>query len=164
MRISSAGRFVFIAQWVLAVVLPVWLFLGRGLVGAELGWLVVLGFLYGIVVIAVLLIPPVLTLFDRTVRTGTAVRTGYAVSSFVLWGALLLASLAVPDASDAPGGLRPALTVWTGGAISIDAATAVFGVASVVIGLAYAATLVLAVAGIFRARTELAPPPRTLAP
>jgi hypothetical protein len=163
MRISSAGRFVFIAQWVLAVVLPVWLFLGRGLLGAELGWLVVLGLLYGIVVIAALLLPPLLTLFDRTVRARAAARTGYAVSSFVLWGGFLVASLGVPDASDAPGGLRPALTVWTGGAISIDSATAVFGAASVIIGLAYVATLVLAVAGIFRSRTEPAPP-RTLAP
>lgn len=151
MRIARSGRFVFVAQWVAAVLLPVFFFLGRGLVGAELGWLSVLGVVYGLFVIAVLLLPPILTLFDRTVRRGKATRLGYDVSTLVLWAAFLLAALTVPDAGDGPP-LDPALTVWTGGGISQDAAGAIFTVAGAIVGLAYLATLVFGVIGIVRWR------------
>ncbi len=117
MRIARSGRFVFVAQWVMIVLLPLFFFLGRGLVGAGMGWLAVLGVVYGIVVIIVLAVPPVMTLFDRTVRRGKATRLGYDISSFVLWAAFVLAALTVPDAADGPP-LDSALTAWTGGAIT----------------------------------------------
>lgn len=151
MRIARSGRFVFVAQWVAAVLLPVFFFLGRGLVGAQLGWLSVVGFVYGLFVIAVLLVPPIMTLFDRTVRRGKATRIGYDVSSFVLWAAFVLAALTVPDAADGPP-LDSALTVWTGGAISQDASAVICAVAGVVVGLAYLAVLVFAIVGIARWR------------
>ena len=74
MHIARSGRFVFVAQWVAAVLLPVFFFLGRGLVGAELGWMAIIGVVYGLLVVVVLLLPPVMTLFDRTVRRGKATR------------------------------------------------------------------------------------------
>lgn len=151
MRIARSGRFVFVAQWVAAVLLPVFFFLGRGLVGAQLGWLSVVGFVYGLFVIALLLVPPIMTLFDRTVRRGKATRIGYDVSSFVLWGAFVLAALTVPDAADGPP-LDSALTVWTGGAIRQDASAVICAVAGVVVGLAYLAVLVFAIVGIARWR------------
>lgn len=151
MRIASTGRFVFIAQWVAAVLLPAFFFIGRGLVGAQLGWLSVLGVVYGLFVIAVMMIPPILTLFDRTVRRGKATRLGYDIASFVMWAAFIVAGLTVSDAGDGPP-LDSALTVWTGGAISQDASTAICSVAGAVIGLAYLATFVLAVVGIVRWR------------
>lgn len=151
MRIARSGRFVFIAQWVMILLLPLFFFFGRGLVGAELGWLSVLGVVYGIGVMIVLALPPVMTLFDRTVRRGRATRLGYDVSSFVLWAAFLVAGLTVPDAGDGPP-LDAALTVWTGGAISQEAAGVIFAAASVVIGLAYLAVLVFAIIGIARWR------------
>ena len=151
MHIARSGRFVFIAQWVAAVLLPLFFFLGRGLVGAQIGWLGVLGIVYGLLVVAILLVPPIMTLFDRTVRRQKQTRFGYDVSTFVLWGAFLLASVTVPDSGDS-GHLDSALTTWTGGAISYETSQAVFAVAATLIGLAYLATAVFAIIGIARWR------------
>lgn len=151
MRIARSGRFVFVAQWVMAVLLPVIFFIGRGFVGAELGWLAIIGIVYGIVVILLLLIPPIMTLFDRTVRRGKKTRVGYDVSSFVLWGGFLVASVTVPDSGDS-GHLDSALTTWTGGGITYETSEAIFTAAAAVIGLAYLATVVFAVVGIARWR------------
>ena len=151
MRIARSGRFVFVAQWVAAVLLPVFFFLGRGLVGAELGWMAIIGVVYGLLAVVVLLLPPVMTLFDRTVRRGKATRFAYDIASFVLWGAFLVAALSVPDSGDS-GHLDSALTTWTGGGITYETSEAVFAVAATVIGLAYLATVVLGVIGITRWR------------
>ena len=114
MRIARSGRFVFVAQWVAAVLLPVFFFIGRGLVGAQLGWLSVLGVVYGLFAIAILMVPPIMTLFDRTVRRSKTTRFGYDIASFALWSRrILVASLTVPDAGDG-GHLDSALTAWTG--------------------------------------------------
>ena len=43
MRAEGGGRATFVAQWVLAVLLPAFVVVGRGLVGAELGWMAVIG-------------------------------------------------------------------------------------------------------------------------
>ncbi|MET0734119.1 MAG: hypothetical protein ABWY55_00520 [Microbacterium sp.] len=151
MQIARSGRFVFVAQWVAAVVLPFLFFFGRGFVGAGVGWLGFFGFVYGLFVILVLLVPPVMTLFDRTVRREKRTRLAYDIASFVLWGAFIVASLTVPDAGDGPA-LDSALTAWTGGGISQEASTVIFTVAGILIGLAYLATVVTAVIGIARWR------------
>ncbi|WP_106815458.1 hypothetical protein [Microbacterium timonense] len=149
MRIARSGRFVFVAQWVAAVVLPVFFFLGRGLVGAELGWMAILGIVYGLAVVALLLVPPLLTLFDREGRRARATRFAYDIATFVMWGAILLASLTVPDAGDS-GHVDSAFMNWFG--LSYEASEAVFATAAGIIGLAYLATFVLAIAGIVRGR------------
>jgi hypothetical protein len=151
MHIARSGRFVFVAQWVAAVLLPLFFFLGRGLVGAQIGWMGIIGIVYGLLVVAILMVPPVMTLFDRTVRREKTTRFGYDLSSFVLWGAFLLAALTVPDSGDS-GHLDSAVTTWSGGAISYETSEAVFTVAAVLIGLAYLATVVFAVLGIARWR------------
>ncbi|SFR86434.1 hypothetical protein SAMN04487846_0071 [Microbacterium sp. cf046] len=151
MHIARSGRFVFVAQWVAAALLPVFFFLGRGLVGAQLGWMGIIGFVYGLFVVAILLVPPIMTLFDRTVRRGKATRFAYDIASFVLWAAFLLASLTVPDSGDS-GHLDSALTTWTGGGITYETSQAIFTVAAIAIGLAYLATVVLAIIGIARWR------------
>ncbi|WP_396656186.1 hypothetical protein [Microbacterium sp.] len=152
MQITGAGRVVFIAQWIAAVVLPIWFFLGRGLVGAQLGSLWLAALVYGIFVAVVLAVPPVLTLFDSEVRTARSTRTAYSVVSWVLWIAALAAALVVPDQSEGEP-LDPALTVWTGGAISASTSEIVFIVLSAVIGLAYLTVFILAIAGVSRSRT-----------
>lgn len=149
MRIARSGRFVFIAQWVLSVLLPVFFFLGRGLVGAELGWLGLLGIVYGLFVVALLLVPPLLTLFDREGRRARATRSAYDIATFVLWAAFVVGGLTVPDSGDS-GHLDSAFTNWFG--ISYEASEALFAVAAGIIGLAYLATFVLAIAGIVRGR------------
>lgn len=151
MNLSRSGRFVFVAQWVFAVLLPVFFFIGRGFVGAEMGWLAVIGVVYGLVVIVVLLLPPVLTLCDREVRRARRTRTAYDVASWVLWAAFVVAALTVPDAGDG-GHLDTALTTWTGGAVDDAASTAIYSATAWVIGLAYLATFVIALVGIARVR------------
>jgi len=151
MQIARTGRFVFVAHWVAAVLLPLFFFLGRGLVGAQIGWMGIIGIVYGLLVVAILLVPPIMTLFDRTVRREKTTRFGYDVSTFVLLGAFLLASLTVPDSGDS-GHLDSAVTTWSGGAISYQTSEAIFTVAAIVIGLAYLAIVVFAVLGIARWR------------
>ncbi|TDN91181.1 hypothetical protein EV279_0680 [Microbacterium sp. BK668] len=150
---AGSGRFVFVAQWVAAVLLPVFFFLGRGAVGAELGWLALLGIVYGLFVILMLLVPPLLTLFDTEGRRARSTRLGYDISTFVLWLGVVVGSLTVPDSGDS-GHLDSALSTWTG--MSYETSQAVFIGAAVVIGLAYLAQFATAIAGIVRGRQAAA--------
>ena len=149
MRFAGTGRFVFVAQWVFAVLLPVFFFLGRGLLGAEIGWVGILGIVYGIFVILVLLVPPLLTLFDTQGRRARSTRLGYDVASIVLWLALLVGALTVPDSGDS-GHLDSALSTWTG--MSYETSEAIFYGTAAAIGLAYLAQVVLAVMAVVRGR------------
>ncbi|MFH8251089.1 hypothetical protein ACH3VR_12035 [Microbacterium sp. B2969] len=149
MRFAGTGRFVFIAQWVLGVLLPIFFFLGRGVVGAELGWLAIVGIVYGILVIFVLLVPPLLTLFDTQSRRARKTRLAYDIPTIVLWVGLLLGALTVPDSGDS-GHLDSALSTWTG--ISYETSQAIFYIAATIIGLAYLAQVVTSIMGIVRGR------------
>jgi hypothetical protein len=149
MDLSPSGRFVFIAQWPAALVFPAFLIIGRGLVGAELGWLAVIGILYGIFVIAIMLVPPVLAVIDRRVREAKRTRLVYDILTFVLWAGFLVAGVTAPDSSDA-GHLRSAVTVWTNGAVDYDTAESIFAGALLAILLAWVALVAVAIAGIVR--------------
>jgi hypothetical protein len=149
MHIEGTGRFVFYAQWPVAVFLPVFFFIGRGNVGAEVGWLGFFGLAYGLIVIAVLLVPPALTLFDRDVRRERATRLWYDLSTAALWLGLLLGGMTVPDAGDS-GPLDTVFMAWFG--ISAETSAALFALAAGLIGLSYLATFVTAVMGIARSR------------
>ena len=149
MRFAGSGRFVFIAQWVLAVLLPIFFFLGRAWVGADVGWLGIVGIVYGIFTILVLLVPPLLTLFDPEARKRRATRLGYDVATILLWITLVVGALTVPDSGDS-GHLDSALSTWTG--ISYETSEALFYGTAVILGLAYLAAFVLAVVGIVRGR------------
>ncbi len=149
MQIAGTGRFVFVAQWIAAVILPAFFFVGRAFVGADAGWLAVLGIVYGFFVILLLFVAPIITLFDREVRKAKRTRRAYDIATFILWGAIVLASLTVPDAGDGPP-LDSALTVWTSGAIGPEASSVICSIAGTIVGLAYLATLALAIAGAVR--------------
>lgn len=149
MHIEGTGRFVFYAQWVVAVFLPLFFFIGRGNVGAGVGWLGFFGIVYGVFAIALLLVPPALTLFDRDVRRARATRLAYDIASAALWVGVLLAAMTVPDASDS-GPLDTVFMAWFG--ISAQTSAALFALAAGVTGLAYIATLVTAGMGIARSR------------
>ncbi|GAA1996533.1 hypothetical protein [Microbacterium ulmi] len=146
---ASFGRFVYIAQWWAAVVLPVFVWIGRVLVGGYAGWIAVLGVLYLPLFVAALLVPPILTLFDRGVKPGRVARLGYSVASALLWVGILVLGAALPDAADAPGG-GSALMTWTG--MSLETSIAILTGASYLSLAAYIAVLALAVAGIARGR------------
>ncbi|MGN8552893.1 UNVERIFIED_CONTAM: hypothetical protein OHV15_09935 [Microbacterium sp. SLM126] len=154
MHIEGTGRFVFYAQWPVAVLLPVFFFVGRGNVGAGVGWLGFFGLVYGVIVIAVLLVPPALTLFDREVRRERATRLWYDIASAVLWLGFLIGGMTVPDAGDS-GSLDTVFMAWFG--ISAETSAALFALAAGVIGLSYVAAFVTAIMGIARSR-RVAPP------
>lgn len=145
MRYTRSGRFVFIAQWFAAVLLPLFLFVGRGLLGVELGWMALVGIVYSIYIIPAMYLPPILTLFDRETRARGFVRLGYAISCWVMWGAILVASLSIPDASDGPS-LPSFLSLVFG--LSEDDSAAVSGSAIIVVGLSWLAAIVTAIMGI----------------
>lgn len=149
MHIEGSGRFVFVAQWVAAVLLPAFVFLGRGLVGAEIGWLSVFGLVYGPIVLLVLLMPPILTLFDREARRARATRVAYDVASAILWLALLVVGLTIPDAGDG-GELNTVFMTWFG--MPASTSTVFFAVAGTVAALAWLAAVVLAIMGVARGR------------
>ncbi len=152
MDIAPSGPFVFYGQWPMALFLPLFLFIGRSAVGAEVGRLGFVGIAYGWIVILVLLVPPVLTLVDRAARRERATRTWYDIATALLWLALIVAALAVPDSSDA-GALDSALSAWTGD-VDRTASTVVFAVALAGSAIAYVAVLVFAVRGITASRRE----------
>ena len=155
MHAAGRGRATFVAQWVLAVLLPGFVVVGRGLVGAELGWMAVVGIVaYLLPTILLLLLPPVLTLFDAAARAPRTVRRPYAVCTWLQWGALLVAGLTIPDSGDA-GHLRSALSRWTG--LSYEVCETVFYLAFGLLVLAWLAALVTAVAAVVTSRREPAP-------
>lgn len=149
---------MFIVQWVAAPVLPLFFFFGRSLIGSPLGWLTVFGMFYAWKFVALLLVPPVLTLFDRSVRGARRTRTAYTISVYVLCAAVFVMSIAVNDGGDS-GDWGSALSVWSGGAIS-DGVTAVVSDLSLgVTAAAYLAMIVTAIVGIIAgARTRDSPP------
>lgn len=144
MNRTRLGRFVFVFQWFAAVLLPAFVVLGRAFVGAEVGWLFVFGLFYGVFIIAAMLLPPLITLADRGVRGIKCARRSYSITSLVLWGAMVLVGLTLPDQGDGPP-LRPAVTVWTSDLISIDAAGVICSVMVGAVGVAYVILLVLAI-------------------
>jgi hypothetical protein len=156
MQMSGSGRFVFYAQWFLAVLLPVFIVIGRLLVGSYAGWLTVIGWIYAVPLIIVLLIPPIITRFDREARAVKSVRSAYAASSWMLWAALLVVGLAIPDQADSSES-GSALTAWTGGALSVEASTVIAGGAFVLAALAWLVQLITAITGARRGRTAPTP-------
>jgi len=158
MQIARLGRFVFVAQWFAALLLPLFVFLGRGAVGGELGWMALIGIVYGVFVILLLLVPPLITLFDREVRAERAERTVFAGASIALWVSLVIVGLSIPDSGDS-GHLDSAISNWFG--VPYEASTVVFGLFAALAGLTYFVTFILAIAGIAagsspRATTALA--------
>lgn len=149
MQITRSGRFVFVAQWVAALVLPLFAIIGRGLIGSPLGWMMVIGIWFGLFGILAMYIPPILTLFDGEVRRQRATRRAYTVSTWVVWIALLVLAVTVVDGGDS-GTVGSALTVWTGGAVSDDVSNGIAMVALLVASVALAAACVLAIVGIVR--------------
>lgn len=146
MQIAAGHRWVNVWQWVLAVALPVFVILGRFLLGAELGWMAIIGIVvYAAPTILALLLPPLLTRFDRQAREVKGVRKTYAIACFVLWGGLVLAGLSIPDAGDS-GHLLSVVSRWFG--LSYETSEVIFYIALMAAVIAWAISLAVAVAGV----------------
>lgn len=146
MQIAVRHHWVNVWQWILAVALPAFVIIGRGLLGAELGWMAVVGIVvYAAPTILALLLPPVLTRFDRQAREAKAVRQAYALACFVLWGGLVLAGLTIPDSGDS-GHLRSVVSRWFG--VSYEVSEILFYIALMAAVIAWAISLAVAASGI----------------
>lgn len=150
MQIAERHRWVVVWQWVLAIVMPAFVILGRALLGAELGWMAVVGIVvYATPTIIALLIPPLLTRFDGGARDARTVRRGYALACYVMWGGLFVAGLTIPDSGD-NGHLPSVVSRWFG--VSYDASEIMFYIAFMVAVIAWALSLAVAVSGIVVSR------------
>jgi len=148
MQVTGYGRFVFIAQWILAVLLPFWILGGRAVLGVDLGWAVFLGFLIAAAMLVGMLVPGFVSLGDREVRQAKAERSGFSSTMTVAWVAAFLAGMALPDGGD-DRAYPSALMMWFG--ISEDASSITFLTLIGVCTVALVVSLVLAIVGISRA-------------
>ncbi len=150
MQIRAEYRWVALWQWILAILLPAFVLVGRSLLGAELGWMAVVGLVvYAAPTVLALLLPPVLTGFDRLAQEARGVRRTYAIACFVQWGGLVLAGLTIPDSGDS-GHLLSVLSRWFG--LSYDASTVVFYVALMAVVIAWVIGLAVAGSGVVLSR------------
>lgn len=137
--LTKSGRFVWVMQWWAPVIIAFWVLLGRGLVGAGLGLLALLGFLpIGGPLLVALYLPALFTLGDDDVRIARTTRFAYSVGACFLWGILLVTGLFVPDGDSGP--IPSAVMTWTSGRITIDQSVMIMTVG---IWIAVAADFVL---------------------
>lgn len=101
MKISD-GKFVRIFQWFAPVVMPFLIFFGHGFLGAPLGWMGVIGIIYGPFILAAMYLVPVIGLFDRDARAARGTRQLYDVFSWIAWASMLLMTFTIVDGGDTP--------------------------------------------------------------
>ncbi|MGR2751919.1 hypothetical protein [Agromyces arachidis] len=152
MRITALGRFVYAAQWIAAILLIVFIVIGRVLVGSSAGFFMFAGWIYGLPALLILLLPPLITRYDQRARTTRCVGPAYAASSLVLWAALLIVGLALPDGGFGNVEQESALSAWTG--LRLNGSFAVLNWAILVAFAAWIAQLVIALASSNTARRE----------
>lgn len=149
---TAAGAVAFWGGWAAIVVVPLYLVVGRALLGSDLGWLSVIVVVFSWIVVPALVLLPALTLFDPPVRRSRSARTVYSYASFTLWTGVFIFGIAIVDNSSDGGGAQSALMRWTRGAISADVSQSIADNAAWILTLAYLVTLAAAVLGIVQAR------------
>jgi hypothetical protein len=134
------------------VALIAWIWLGRIVFGLPIGWLVIVGWIYPLPVLAGLLtITSVLA--HRQRRGPPRLSTPQTLVQLVLWAALFICGTALPDYTDGPE-LPSILQARVG--TSAEAAAAVFSASAWVAGGAWLLLLILLIAG-RRSRPVLPP-------
>jgi hypothetical protein len=111
---ARIGRFVFVAQWVAVILLPLSVSFGRMLFGAEPGWFSVLFLFYGAPLMALaLLVGPVITVSARSIRSTRTAPLGYSIATLALWLLVLLVGAFIVDAGDSTGANAVAMVVFS---------------------------------------------------
>lgn len=132
-------------QWIAPVLLPAFLFIGRGMFGAPLGWMVLFAFVAGPFMVIAMYFAPIIVVFDRDARTVRSTRMLYDVASWVTWAALIVMMLTLVDGGDAPPH-GSAVSTW--GLMDSAASTTVFGFATLIAVIGWLGTLATAIAGV----------------
>lgn len=119
------GRFTFIFQWPLALLLPWFSFFGSELLGRGSMGMASLGAgAVACIAISLLLVAALLTIFDRAVRSSQRTRRAYTAAVLVLWALMAIFPFVLGYSSEIPEDL-PRLTAWTGGVFSTELAEVV---------------------------------------
>ncbi|MCS3843273.1 hypothetical protein [Microbacterium sp. AK031] len=148
MRLS--GRFVRVFHWIAPVLLPALVVFGRGLLGAPLGWMMLVAMIIGPLVVIAMYIAPIIVLFDRDAKAARSTRLLYDVASWVTWGALLVMMFTLVDGGDSPP-FGSVLSTW--GVMSSDASSNIFAVALIIAIIGWAGTLATAIVGVVQSRS-----------
>lgn len=148
MRLS--GRFVRVFQWIAPVLLPALVVLGRGLFGAPMGWMTLIGLFAGPVVAIAMYIAPIIVLFDRDAKAAHSTRVFYNIASWVTWVALLVMMFTLEDGGDSPP-FGSVLSTW--GWMSSTASGDVFVIALIVAFLGWLGTITTAIIGVVLSRS-----------
>ncbi|MGO2750447.1 MAG: hypothetical protein ACTIA6_10395 [Pseudoclavibacter sp.] len=149
MGFARSGRVIAVLQWFLAVVMPFFALFGRMLFTGELGWLGLFGIVFSPIAAVLLLVPPILTRFDREATRRRSVRSAYVWGTAASWVALFAIALTAPDSGDIRPYLSP-LQMLTG--IGPDATTVVTIGLGAVAAAGWLLAVGVAIAGIVRSR------------
>jgi len=148
MRLS--GRFVRVFQWIAPVLLTGLVVFGRGLFGAPMGWMTLIGMFAGPVVAIAMYIAPIIVLFDRDAKAVRSTRVFYNIASGVTWIALLVMMFTLEDGGDTPP-FGSVISTW--GWMSSTASSNIFAVALIIGFLGWVATITTAIIGVVLSRT-----------
>lgn len=149
-RAALPQRVVFSGQWVAALLVPLLLFGARGWLGAPSGWLTTTGVLLVAPPVFLLLALPVMVVaVDPGPMRRRAVSVTYARASLVLWAALAVLVVTLPDPTASDSAL---VVVWSGGAAPAGAVAGLATIAAVVAVAAWASALAFAVSGFLAGR------------
>ncbi|MGO2747592.1 hypothetical protein [Microbacterium sp.] len=150
MRLSG-GRFVRIFQWIAPVLLPLLVLFGRGIIGAPMGWMTLIGGFFAPFVVIAMYFAPIIVVFDRDAKAARSTRLFYDIASWVTWAALLVMMFTLVDGGDAPP-FGSAVSAW--GWMSSDASSIISGVAVLIAALGWLATLATAIVGVVSSRSS----------
>jgi hypothetical protein len=159
MRLS--GRFVRVFQWIAPVLLPALVVFGRGLFGAPMGWMTLIGLFAGPFVALAMYIAPIIVLFDRDAKAARSTRVFYDIASWVTWVALLVIMFTLEDGGDTPP-FGSVLSTW--GWMSSEASSNIFAVALIIAFLGWVATITTAIIGVVLSRTPNQAPVASTSP
>lgn len=147
MRLS--GRFVRVFQWIAPVALPFLVVFGRGMLGAPLGWMALIGMFVGPLVVIGMYASAIIVIFDRDAKAALSTRLFYNIASWVTWGALLVMMLTIVDGGDTPP-FGSVLSTW--GWMSSEVSSNIFGVALTIAFLGWVGMITTAIIGVVLSR------------
>lgn len=150
MRIT--GRFVRIFQWIAPVAMPLLVMVGKSLLGAPSGWMMLFAIIFGPIVVLAMYVPPVIVAFDRQARAARGTRLAYDIASYVIWGAFVLIMLTLVDGGDSPP-FGSVLSIW--GLIDDDLSSVLTSLGFFIAVLAWLTAIITASLGVAASRGAL---------
>lgn len=153
MRIT--GPFVRIFHWVAPVAMPLLVMVGKAVLGAPSGWMMLVAMLVAPFMILAMYVPPIIVVFDRQAKAERGTRLGYDIASYAIWGAFIVMMLTLVDGGDSPP-FGSVLSTW--GLIDDDVSSMLMAIAFFIAVLAWIAAIVMASLGVAAGRSARSAP------